>query len=85
MLGGWVPGAGGEGTSMLGGWTGSSAGAWLGWAGSDGGGVGGEGDGSSGTCGCCCIAILSFACQRPLGGAGFPPHAGVPPARRGGC
>ena len=55
MLGGCVPGEGGEGTSMFGVVAGSSAGAWLGCAGGVGAGAGGGLAGVSGMGGCCCI------------------------------
>ena len=57
VAGGWVPGAGGEGTSILGGRPGSSGGASLGRPGGEGwGSTGSVGwPGSSGNGGSCCI------------------------------
>jgi hypothetical protein len=43
VAGGWVPGEGGDGTSMSGGECGVSGGASLGWPGCEGWGVSGDG------------------------------------------
>ena len=55
---GFVPGEGGEGTSISGAWVGIPGGGSVGWPGVGGSGVGGDGlvGGSLGS-GCCCMKI----------------------------